>query len=280
MTFQLANVGGRAALVAGGDYYDLATVTDNAIGPDPMTAVARFGDLHAVDLAGLDPSGSLEGADLGPPVPAPKNCFGIGLNYHSHVEEAALEIPTTPVVFTKFPSCISAPNADVEIVGDAIDYEAELVVVIGKGGRGIAAKDAWSCVAGLTAGQDVSDRALQFAAKPPHFDLGKSRDGYGPIGPVLVSTDSFENPGDLAIECRVNGEARQSATTAQLIFDVPFLVEYLSAILTLSPGDLIFTGTPEGVGIATGGLLKVGDVVETTIAGIGSLRNRCVASAR
>ena len=278
MTFQLANVGGRAALVSGENYYDLAALTGNDIGPDPMAAVARFEDLHSIDLSVADPSGAFKDAELGPPVPAPRNCLGIGLNYRSHVAEASMDVPTTPVVFTKFPSCIAAPNADVEIVGDAIDYEAELVVVIGKGGRNIQAKDAWSHVAGLTAGQDISDRALQFAAKPPHFDLGKSRDTYGPIGPVLVSTDSFTNPDDLAIECKVNGEIRQSATTAQLIFDVPFLVEYLSAILTFAPGDMIFTGTPEGVGITTGKLLKAGDVIDTTIAGIGSMRNLCVES--
>ncbi len=278
MTFQLANIAGRAALVSGADYYDLAEASKNTLGPDPMAAVARFEELHAIDLNGLKRTGSVEDVTLDAPVPRPKNCFGIGLNYRSHVTEASMEVPTTPVVFTKFPSCISAPNSDVEVVGAAIDYEAELVVVIGKGGRSIAAKDAWSHVAGLTAGQDISDRELQFAANPPHFDLGKSRDTYGPIGPFLVSTDSFANPDDIALECRVNGEVRQSATTAQLIFDVPFLVEYLSGILTLSPGDLIFTGTPEGVGITTGGLLKPDDVIETTIAGIGTLKNRCVQS--
>ncbi len=130
-------------------------------------------------------------------------------------------------------------------------------------------------MAGLTAGQDISDRALQFAANPPHFDLGKSRDGYGPIGPVLVSPDSFADCDDIALECRVNGEVRQSATTAQLIHDVPALIAYISAILTLSPGDLIFTGTPEGVGVTSGNLLRPGDVIETTLAGIGTMTNRC-----
>ena len=110
-------------------------------------------------------------------------------------------------------------------------------------------------------GQDISDRALQFAAKPPHFDLGKSRDTYGPTGPVLVSTDSFANPDDLALTCHVNGEQRQGDRTSNLIFGVPALIAYLSSILTLEPGDLIFTGTPDGVGAASRNFLKPGDVI-------------------
>lgn len=274
MTFTLANVAGRAALVAGDHYHDLETTSGGALGPDPMAAVAAFRQLHDVVLA--DPTGRIDEVVLGAPVPSPTNCFGIGLNYRSHVEESSMDLPTAPVVFTKFPGCISAPDTDIEIVGDSIDYEGEVVVVIGEGGRGIAADDAWAHVAGVTVGQDVSDRALQFAAKPPHFDLGKSRDTYGPIGPVLVSVDSFADPDDIAIRCSVNGESRQEATTSQLIFSVPYLVEYLSAIMTLHAGDIIFTGTPEGVGIASGKLLRVGDVVETTIPGVGTMTNRCV----
>lgn len=277
MTFRLANVEGRAALVDGDNYFDLATATGGALGPDPMAAIAAFDQLHAIDLSTVSPTGALANVRLGPPVPAPGNCFGIGLNYKSHVSETAMDLPTVPVVFTKFPSCICAPNSDVVLVGEAVDYEAELVVVIGAGGRNIAAADAWSRVAGVTAGQDISDRALQFAAKPPHFDLGKSRDTYGPIGPVLVSPDALAEPDNLSLACSVNGELRQQATTGQLIFSVPFLVEYLSGILTLQPGDVIFTGTPEGVGVATGNLLKPGDVIETTIAGVGTITNRCVA---
>jgi 2-keto-4-pentenoate hydratase/2-oxohepta-3-ene-1,7-dioic acid hydratase in catechol pathway len=142
----------------------------------------------------------------------------------------------------------------------------------------VGAEHAWDHVVGVTGGQDVSDRALQFAARPPHFDLGKSRDGYGPIGPVLVSVDSLADRDDIAVECRVNGEVRQRSSTAELIFAVPALIEYLSSILTLYPGDLIFTGTPDGVGMSSGRLLRPGDVVETRIGGVGSMTNRCVAS--
>jgi 2,4-didehydro-3-deoxy-L-rhamnonate hydrolase len=127
----------------------------------------------------------------------------------------------------------------------------------------------------VTIGQDVSDRALQFAASPPHFDLGKSRDTYGPLGPVVVSTDTFADHDDIGLWCDINGVRRQDSRTSQLIFDVSYLVSYLSGILTLQPGDLIFTGTPDGVGMATGTYLTAGDVVTSGIDGIGVMTNRC-----
>lgn len=279
MPFTLANVEGRAALVTDGNYFDLEAHSDGELGPDPMSAIAGHAGLHVLssELDAADATGRLDDARLGPPVPNPKHCFGIGLNYRSHVAESAMEVPTAPVVFTKFPGCLAGPHDDVVLASDTADYEAELVVVIGNRCRNVTANDAWSHVAGVTAGQDISDRALQFAAKPPHFDLGKSRDTYGPMGPVLVSPDSVPSPDDLAISCTVNGEQRQQATTADLIFDVPHLVAYLSAIMTLQAGDVIFTGTPEGVGMATGNLLRDGDVITTAIEGIGTMENRCVA---
>ena len=149
------------------------------------------------------------------------------------------------------------------------------MVVIGQGGRDINPRDAWDQVGAPTAGQDISDRTLQFAATPAHFDLAKSRDTYGPIGPVVVSTDSFATPGDLRITCDINGERRQDDRTSNLVFDVPALISYLSGFLTLSPGDLIFTGTPEGVGAATLRFLVDGDMISTTIEGIGTLTNQC-----
>ncbi len=279
MTFRLANVSGRAALVDGDHYHDLEAVSGGALGPDPMAAIAAFTQLHAI-AAGLDPAaatGLLADATLLAPVPHPINCFGIGLNYADHVAESGMETPAAPVVFTKFPSCIAGPGAEVPIPNEAIDYEAEVVVVIGTGGANIAPADAWSHIAGVTGGQDISDRALQFAAKPPHFDLGKSRDNYGPIGPVLVSVDAFDDPDDIPLECLVNGETRQSSSTKNLIFTVPVLVEYLSSVMTLQAGDVIFTGTPDGVGMATGNLLQAGDVIETRVAVVGSMTNPCVA---
>jgi 2,4-didehydro-3-deoxy-L-rhamnonate hydrolase len=285
MTFRLANVGGRAALVDHHDgWHDLERLTSTLpagrrIGPDPMDAIAHVAALHELS-AGLDPAtadGDLASAALGAPVPRPRNCFAVGLNYRSHAAESGMEPPATPLVFTKFPSCLAGPTAEVELRSSAADYEVELVVVIGAGGRDIAAADAWDHVAGLTVGQDISDRVLQFAATPPHFDLGKSRDTYGPLGPVVVSTDSFADPGDLRLTCEINGEIRQDDRTSNLIFDVPALIAYLSGILTLSPGDLIFTGTPDGVGAASGRFLVPGDEIVSTIEGIGTLRNTCIA---
>lgn len=278
MTFRFANVAGRAALVHGDHYFDLAHLTDADLGPDPQAALAHTDRLHEL-AAGLDdatPTGSLSDVVLGAPVPRPVNCFGIGLNYRSHAAESGMAEPEAPVVFTKFPTCISPPNADVVLAGDAVDYEVELVVVIGPGGKDIPASEAWAHVAGVTAGQDISDRALQFAAKPPHFDLGKSRDTYGPVGPILVSPDCLPDPDDVGIECLVNGERRQKDRTSQLIFPVPVLIEYLSSILTLRAGDVIFTGTPDGVGMASGKLLTPGDVITTNVEGVGTMTNRCV----
>lgn len=275
MPFRLANVAGRAALVDSDDqWHDLAALG----GPsDPMAAIADASALAAASAALTDASagGSLGDADLGAPVPRPRNVFGVGLNYRPHAEESNMDLPETPLVFTKFPSCIVGPTSDVELRTGTGDWEVELVVVIGEGGRDIVKADAWSHVLGVMVGQDISDRRQQFAAKPPHFDLGKSRDTYGPTGPVLVSTDSFDDPTDLAITCAINGEEKQNDRTSSLIFDVGDLIEYLSGILTLAAGDMIFTGTPSGVGAAAGTYLQPGDVITSTIEGIGTMTNTC-----
>jgi len=278
MGFRLANVDGRAALVDGDSWWDLATVTGRPELADPMAAIADVGSLHSANagIRAQTPSGSMSQANLGAPVPRPRNSFAVGLNYGSHVAEAQMDVPDVPLIFTKFSSCIVGPDAEVELRTETGDYEAELVVVIGSTARDVSADDAWSHIAGLTVGQDLSDRGLQFAAKPPHFDLGKSRDGYGPTGPVLVSPDLVPDANSLAISCEVNGEVRQSDTTASMIFDVATLVEYLSGIVTLEPGDLIFTGTPDGVGMVSGKFLAAGDVLTTTIEGIGTITQRFV----
>ncbi len=278
MGYRLANVEDRAVLVdAAGDWYDLAAVGGDDRLVDPLVALADPAVLHAAaeGLAAATPEGAADHAVLGPPVPRPRQVFGVGLNYRSHAEESGMDTPPTPLIFTKFPGCLVGPTAEIELRGETVDYEVELVVVVGPGGRDIPVADAWDHVAGLTVGQDISDRALQFASAPPHFDLGKSRDGYGPIGPVVVSTDLVADPADLALSCSVNGEVRQDDRTSGLIVDVPTLIGYLSGILTLHPGDLIFTGTPAGVGMADGRFLAPGDLIESHIDGIGTLRNPC-----
>lgn len=279
MTFRFANVEGRSALVdSGGQWFDASKVSHGVISPDPMSAWLQLDELHQAGSAIADapPDGTISDSNLRPPIPSPRSVFAVGLNYRSHAEESKMRLPETPLVFTKFPSCLTGAHDTVILGGTTDDYEAELVVVIGHGGRSIRREDAWHHVGGLTVGQDISDRTLQFAAEPAHFDLGKSRDTYGPIGPAIVSTDSFADPGDLLITCDVNGDRRQEDRTSNLLFDVPTLISYLSGILTLSPGDLIFTGTPEGVGAASLQFLGDGDLITTTIEGIGTLTNRCL----
>jgi len=278
VVFRLGNVDERAVLVDGDNFFDLASLSGQEDLADPMAAVGAKEILHQFggELGSASPTGRLADVTLGAPVPRPRNCFGVGLNYSTHVAEANMEAPEVPLVFTKFPSCIVGPNADVELRSGAADYEAEMIVVIGSPGRDIEASRAWDHVLGVTAGQDISDRALQFAASPPHFDLGKSRDTYGPTGPLLVSCDLIPDRDSIPLSCEVNGEPRQADTTASLVFDVPTLIEYISSIITLEPGDLIFTGTPAGVGAAEGKFLKPGDLITTTLEGVGTLSNHCI----
>ena len=160
-------------------------------------------------------------------------------------------------------------------IRDRVDYEGELVAVIGTGGKDIAEADAYDHIAGFTIGQDISDRPAQFMAKPAHFALGKSFDTYGPLGPWVVSCDAFADPDDLALRTVIDGEELQNDRTSNLIFNVPYLVSFLSHITTLSPGDLIWTGTPEGIGFSQGKLLQDGQVITTEIEGIGAMVNPC-----
>ncbi|MDD9936196.1 MAG: fumarylacetoacetate hydrolase family protein, partial [Myxococcales bacterium] len=179
--------------------------------------------------------------------------------------------------FTKFPSCIAGPNAIIKLTSNRVDWEVELVVVIGRGGRNIAESAALEHVAGYTVGQDISDRRRQFGDNPPQFSLGKSCPAFGPIGPAVVSLDALADPGALAMTCDINGERMQDGTSADMIFGVPQLVAYLSEYCELLPGDLIFTGTPAGVGSTREPrrYLSAGDRIESEIEGLGKLDNRC-----
>ena len=274
---RLANCNGRAALVLGDEIADVAEVSSGRFGPDPMGVYddwSAFTEFAAGVRAGTAPL--VEGA-LGCPIPSPRQVFAIGLNYRSHAEETGMAIPDAPATFTKFPASLAGPYDDVEIVGESVDWEVELVAVIGARADRVAEADAWAHVAGLTVGQDISDRHLQFAAGA-QFSLGKSRRGYGPMGPWVVTLDEVPNPDDLALGCSVDGEKVQDSRTSDLIFNVPQLVAELSAVLPLLPGDVIFTGTPAGVGIARqpARFLRAGYVLESWIEGIGTIRNRCV----
>jgi 2-keto-4-pentenoate hydratase/2-oxohepta-3-ene-1,7-dioic acid hydratase in catechol pathway len=276
--FRLVNVDGRAALEHDGSWFDLATVSGDDTLADPMVAVARHQELH--DLAGrlgaAVPGGAMAGITLGAPVPRPRQVFGIGLNYAEHAGESGQPVPTVPLTFTKFPSCIVGPTADVPVTGPMVDWEVEVVAVIGSEVSHVAVADGWNYVAGLMLGQDVSDRAVQLSDTPPQFSLGKSFTAFGPTGPALVSLDAFADTDNVGLWCDVNGERMQDGRTNDLIFSVPQLVAYLSSICTLYPGDLVFTGTPSGVGLARGQFLSVGDELVSGGEGLGELRNRLV----
>lgn len=276
MAFRLGNVDGRAVLVEGDGVYDLERVSGGRLGPDAVTALAAADILHEV-AGGLDPANPdhrLGDVTLGPPVPNPRSALGIGVNYRDHAAETGHSVPVAPLVFAKVASCLVGPTDDIVLASDTTDYEAELVLVIGAEARDVPAGSAWDVVAGVMVGQDVSDRELQNAGQRPQFTLGKSHDTYGPTGPYVVSTDLLTDRDALPIRCEVNGEQRQHDTTANLLFDVPALIAYLSSQLTLQPGDLVFTGTPSGVGMPTGNYLRAGDVVHTVIDGVGELVNR------
>jgi 2-keto-4-pentenoate hydratase/2-oxohepta-3-ene-1,7-dioic acid hydratase in catechol pathway len=203
--------------------------------------------------------------------------FAIGLNYKSHAEEAGLPLPGKPMVFTKFPNCLVGPRAEVRLSSEYVDWEVELVVVVGRRGRGIAEAQALAHVAGYAVGQDISDRKLQFSDQPAQFSMGKSVDTFGPLGPALVSLDAVRDPNDLELTCEVGGERMQGARTSDMVFSVPELIAHLSRYCTLEAGDIIFTGTPAGVGSARTPrrYLRAGEEIVSTIESIGALRNRC-----
>jgi 2,4-didehydro-3-deoxy-L-rhamnonate hydrolase len=274
---KLANVNDRAALVLGDEVADIAHVSEGRFGPDLMSIYDDW--LAFVDFASgvTIGTGPLVEPGLRCPVPAPRQVFAIGLNYRSHAEESGMAIPAVPATFTKFPASLAGPFDDVEIVGATIDWEVELVVVIGRLADRTAEADAWTHIAGLTVGQDITDRDLQFAAGA-QFSLGKSRRGYGPMGPWLVTQDEMSDADDLALGCSVDGEKMQEARTNDLVFSVPRLVAELSAVVPLLPGDVIFSGTPAGVGFVRQPprFLQPGQVLESWIEGIGTIRNRCV----
>lgn len=257
---------------------DVATASDGRFGPDPMSAFDDWGAFSSWANERHEPTGRLDDAALECPVPRPRQVFAVGLNYRTHAEESGMAIPDVPATFTKFPASLAGPFDDIEIHGDAVDWEVELVVVIGAATDRVTEENAWDHVAGLTVGQDISDRALQFAAGM-QFSLGKSRRGYGPMGPWMVTVDEVPDPDDLALGCRVDGEVVQDARTDDLVFSVPRLLAELSAVVPLLPGDVIFTGTPSGVGMARQPPrgLRPGELLETWVEGIGTLRNRCVA---
>lgn len=214
------------------------------------------------------------------PILRPQKIICVGLNYRDHAEESGAPIPREPVLFSKYPTAIIGPDEPIVLpaVSQQVDYEAELVIVVGKRGRHLSAENAADYVAGYTVGHDVSARDWQLQKDGKQWMVGKTFDTFAPIGPVIVTPDEIGDPHELGIRLRLNGQTMQSSNTKQMIFKVNEILAYLSLVFTLEPGDLIFTGTPPGVGFARkpAVFLKGGDVVEVEIDGIGTLRNPVV----
>jgi 2-keto-4-pentenoate hydratase/2-oxohepta-3-ene-1,7-dioic acid hydratase in catechol pathway len=277
--------GPRAAILVGDDYVVLYA-TDMSLPASVRALLAAGPDaLRAAGEAARSPRAfRLPAADavLLPPVHDPSKIMCIGLNYRDHARENNRAIPTEPVLFAKFNNTLIGHEQPIRLpkVSHKVDYEAELVVVLGKHGRDVAEADAMSYVAGYTVGHDVSARDWQFKGEEKQWTIGKSFDTFAPTGPHLVTADEVPDPHNLPVRLRLNGETMQDSNTREFIFTVPQLIAYLSQVVTLEPGDLLFTGTPPGVGVARKPpvFLKAGDNVEVEIEGLGLLRNPVVAA--
>ncbi|MFF5931195.1 fumarylacetoacetate hydrolase family protein [Streptomyces hydrogenans] len=279
---RIANISGRLALVVDGRAVDVEKASGGRFSADPQAVYERWEEFRSWAAAAELPAGTaLDPAELGSPAPAPRQTLAIGLNYRDHAAESGFAVPEgLPPVFTKFVTSITGPVTEVKLpTGGDTDWEVELVAVIGRRAEGVHEADAWSHVAGLAVGQDISERVGQLTGPAPQFSLGKSHPGFAPIGPWLVTPDEFDDPDDLELRCAVNGEEVQKGRTRDLIFSVPALIARLSAVLPFLPGDVVFTGTPAGVGIGRDPrrFLAAGDVLVSSVEGIGELRQTFVA---
>jgi len=262
---------------------DLAEASGGRL-PADMLAFLQRGEPAMEEARGVASSATsaltLSEVTLLAPIRNPSKIVAIGLNYMDHCREQNREPPEMPVIFAKFPTAVVGPGAairwDPALTGQ-VDYEAELAVVMGRTARHVSAAEALDYVAGYACCNDVSARDLQFG--DGQWVRGKSLDTFCPLGPWLVTRDEVPDPHNLAISCTVNGEILQDSSTAELVFRVPQLVEFISRAFTLLPGDVIATGTPGGVGVFRSPqvFLQDGDVVTIRVEGLGALTNHCVA---
>ena len=285
---RLANYNGRSTIAArsidGTDHaIDVESASGGALSSDPMMLSDLANHASLADIVGAAKPTDwpvLDAQLLKAPVPRPPKGFGVALNYRQHAIESGLALPTEPHLFGKMENCVCGPYDEIIVPAgrDMVDYEAELVIVFGRRCSRATAADAWSFLAGVTCGQDISDRGEQFRAPVRQFTIAKTYDTFGPIGPLLVTPDELADRDALDLEGRISGTVMQHSNTSDLIFDVPALVEWLSRFITFQPGDLVWTGTPSGVGEAQKPprFLRAGDVVETEIGGIGVMRNPVV----
>jgi 2-keto-4-pentenoate hydratase/2-oxohepta-3-ene-1,7-dioic acid hydratase in catechol pathway len=275
---KLANVNGRAVLVAAdGLGHDVAVASGWKFGHELPSIYEHWESFRAwaaaADLTSADTS--FERDQLASPSPRPHQIVAIGLNYSDHAAESGLKSPESfPPVFTKFVTSLTGAEATVSLpVGGNVDWEVELVVVVGRRAKDVPEEDAWSYVAGLSVGQDISERVSQLHGQMPQFSLGKSFPNFAPVGPWLVTPDEFDNKDDIELGCAIDGEVVQLGRTRDLIFPVPTLIAELSKTITLLPGDLIFTGTPAGVGLGREPqrFLQPGESLRSWAEGIGEL---------
>lgn len=278
---RIANVGGRLKLIVPGGMVDVERASNRQFSQDPQAAYSRIDELQAWAGGISEADEAFDPNVASSPVPEPRQIFAIGLNYADHAAESGFTKPESPVVFTKFPSSVADPVSTVVLPPGSVDWEVEVVAVIGKVATIVSIENAWDCVAGLTVGQDISERDLQRSGPAPQFSLAKSYTGFAPMGPYVVTVDEFDHPDDLELGCQVNDEIMQKGRSADMIFSVSELVSYLSGIVTLLPGDIIFTGTPSGVGMGRTPpvYLKHGDVLRSWIEGIGTITQTFLSPA-
>lgn len=281
---KIANIGGLAHIVTATGGVDIEKASNGRFTSDNQRLISQLDELKRwyvesdpIESALLSTS-ELEKTleQLQSPVPHPSQVFAIGLNYKAHGEEVAMATPQEPMIFTKFQSSIAGPGATVRLPGDTVDWEVEMVVVIGQGGRNISKANALQHVAGYCVGQDISERTLQLACKPPQFSIAKSYEAFAPMGPWLTTADEIDIS-SLRLTCAVGNETLQDGNTKDMIFDVPTLISYISNICELRIGDIIFTGTPDGVGMGRKPpkYIEDGWVLQSSIEGLGTLINPC-----
>jgi len=281
VTYQSAS-GPRVAAERARGYVDL-NQADSALPVSMVELLAAGPELHHRAAAAAMAGKPVPAAEIRllAPIPNPSKIVCVGLNYADHARESGKEQPAEPILFNKLATAVRAHGEPIVLpkLSRQVDYEAELVAVIGRGGRHIPRERALEHVAGYCCGNDVSARDWQLGKPGAQWLLGKSFDTFAPFGPELVTADEIHDPGDLRIQLRLNGRTMQDSSTRQMIFSVAELVSYLSGVCTLYPGDVIFTGTPPGVGAARKPpvFLQGGDVVEVEIERVGSLRNPVIA---
>ena len=283
VTYKSDNDGPQLGVVLDDTVINLNTISNGQL-PSDMREFLQMED-SAMSIASdaiVNASGGvgLDTVKLMAPISNPSKVIAIGLNYMDHVRESGIEMPDLATMFCKYPSSIIGPGDKISWqtgLTEQVDYEAELAVIIGKVARSVAQDDAFDYIAGYTNCNDVSARDLQFMPGDQWL-RGKCLDTFCPLGPYLVTRDEIADPHNLSIQCRVNGETRQDSNTSEMIYRIPYLIEYLSKAFTLYPGDVIATGTPHGVGAfrQTPIWLKQGDVVTVEIEGLDQLTNTCV----